>query len=467
MSLPRFAVVGHPNKGKSSIVATLAHDDAVKIEQRSGSTKKSQVFPMLVDDKILYELIDTPGFQRAHACHDYLSKHCDDASQRAAAIEDFFQEHKSGDRFANECELLKPILNGAGIIYVVDGSKPYGPEYEAEMEILRWTGQPSLALINPIEGDEYIEEWENALGQYFKTVRVFDAHNAEFKKQIGLLKIFGELSESWQAPLHSAVKLLRTQRLNYHQNAADTLASAIVDILNHTERQNVALGLATSPIESLLKKRYEEAVRKIERNSRDKIENIYAYFKLERSESELKLGSSDLLDQESWYLFGLNKKQLLTLAAGAGASAGAIIDIGLGGSSLLLGSAIGGIGGGLSAWKFSKRIASITFKGLPTGGHTLQYGPAKHPNLPFVLLGRALIHHRFICQRTHANRDQVVLDSKDEPTNPLHSLSVSDKTKLMKIFQSIRKQRNLFANRDELAAIILDELKNVDLVQEP
>ena len=30
-SIPTFAVVGRPNKGKSSIVATLARDDAVYI----------------------------------------------------------------------------------------------------------------------------------------------------------------------------------------------------------------------------------------------------------------------------------------------------------------------------------------------------------------------------------------------------------------------------------------------------
>ena len=52
--------------------------------------------------------------------------------------------------FPDECELLRPIVEGAGILYVVDGSVPYGPEYEAEMEILRWTGRPSMAVINPI-----------------------------------------------------------------------------------------------------------------------------------------------------------------------------------------------------------------------------------------------------------------------------------------------------------------------------
>ena len=41
MSVPRFAVVGHPNKGKSSIVATLAEDDAVQISPLPGTTAAS------------------------------------------------------------------------------------------------------------------------------------------------------------------------------------------------------------------------------------------------------------------------------------------------------------------------------------------------------------------------------------------------------------------------------------------
>ena len=35
---PSFAVVGHPNKGKSSIVSTLAHDDSVRIGELPGTT---------------------------------------------------------------------------------------------------------------------------------------------------------------------------------------------------------------------------------------------------------------------------------------------------------------------------------------------------------------------------------------------------------------------------------------------
>ena len=48
--LPRFAVVGHPNKGKSSVVATLAQNDSIAIAMEPGTTRDSHRYPMKVDD---------------------------------------------------------------------------------------------------------------------------------------------------------------------------------------------------------------------------------------------------------------------------------------------------------------------------------------------------------------------------------------------------------------------------------
>ncbi|MDO6749912.1 hypothetical protein, partial [Gilvimarinus sp. 1_MG-2023] len=80
-------------------------------------------------------------------------------------VQDFVteQRHAASSRFQDEIELLQPILDGAGIIYVVDGSLPYSPEFEAEMTILQCTGQPRKALINPIVGAAHVEEWQNSL----------------------------------------------------------------------------------------------------------------------------------------------------------------------------------------------------------------------------------------------------------------------------------------------------------------
>jgi len=147
-SHPAFAVVGHPNKGKSSIVSALAMDDTIAISDTPGTTTKKRSFPLRMDGEILYELFDTPGFQRSRQVLAWLKSHDVGADKRHEVVEAFIRAHRDDARYYDEIELLEPIMAGAGIIYVVDGSKPYGEEYEAEMEILRWTGQPSMALIN-------------------------------------------------------------------------------------------------------------------------------------------------------------------------------------------------------------------------------------------------------------------------------------------------------------------------------
>ena len=62
---PRFAVVGRVNKGKSSIVATLAEDDSVRVDPRPGTTTEVREYPVSVDGRPLFVLVDTPGFEDA------------------------------------------------------------------------------------------------------------------------------------------------------------------------------------------------------------------------------------------------------------------------------------------------------------------------------------------------------------------------------------------------------------------
>ncbi len=123
---PKFAVVGHPNKGKSSIVSTLSQDATVTISSIPGTTTQQRAFPLKVDGKVLYELYDTPGFQRARAILAWLKKEVTTADKRADRVKKFVYEHRNCEKFSDEIELLTPIVSGAGIIYVVDGSKPYG-----------------------------------------------------------------------------------------------------------------------------------------------------------------------------------------------------------------------------------------------------------------------------------------------------------------------------------------------------
>ena len=95
---PKFAVVGHPNKGKSSIVSALALDDSVHISNTSGTTTKKRSFPLSVDGKVLYELFDTPGFQRARRVLAWLEKHDVSADKKHEVVQAFINEHKEEDR---------------------------------------------------------------------------------------------------------------------------------------------------------------------------------------------------------------------------------------------------------------------------------------------------------------------------------------------------------------------------------
>ncbi|TDG13407.1 DUF3482 domain-containing protein [Seongchinamella unica] len=464
-SLPSFAVVGRPNKGKSSIVATLARDDSVRIAARAGSTRSTRRFPMQVDGEVLYELIDTPGMQRSRQLLAWLQSHCNDAASRPAAVKRFLQEHGQDEQFADECRALQPIVEGAGIIYVVDGSVPFGADYEAEMEILRWTGRPSLALVNPIENTDYVEQWITGLGQYFQTVRSFDAHRAEHSKQLDLLTLFGHLDPQWRQPLRRAVQVLEADRLRQHQESAELIAGLICEGLTYRVEQAVPEGAPEAPVRQLLFSRYQRHLIKRERECRTRVEELFYYHGLNKSEQAMDFAEDDLFHQQHWYLWGLNRRQLL-LAAGAaggvaGGGAGVVVDGMTGGLLGGLATMAGGIGGAIastrSAIKYSDDIARWSVKGIPTGGNRLSYGPSRNVNFPFVLLGRAMQHHRLISQRTHAVRESLKLT---EPA--LDWLSDRERRQLARVFEDLRGGKRQPERRAQLSALVQQWCQQVD-----
>ncbi len=62
-AMPIFAVIGHPNEGKSSVVATLVENDQIRISPRPGETVQSMSYPVSIDGQDVIAFVDTPGFQ--------------------------------------------------------------------------------------------------------------------------------------------------------------------------------------------------------------------------------------------------------------------------------------------------------------------------------------------------------------------------------------------------------------------
>lgn len=453
MSHPTFAIVGHPNKGKSSIVATLAEDEQVAISPDPGTTRQARGFQMRVNDQILYELVDTPGFQRPRAVLAWLQAHERGASARPAVVQEFVTAHRADERYRDECELLRPVLAGAGILYVVDGAHPYSAEYEAEMEILRWTGQPRMALINMIGSGDHVNEWRRALNQYFSIVRVFDAQRADFSKRVELLRAFrelGEIHEGWSQALERAADELERDRYARQLHAAAEITDLLIDVLSFQESAPAPDDSDQKAITAELVDRLKSKVRRREQTTRHFIQELYSHRSLAATEQDISVLAEDLFSQRSFAVFGLSSTQLAATGAATGALAGGVIDAAVGGASLLLGAGIGAIIGGVGAVLGADRIARVRLLGSPLGGHRLTVGPVTAPNLPWVILGRAVLHHRLVAERNHARRDALVLDAAgsshlaDEIDSPLRK-------RMAAAFDRIRKNGGLASSeRDAL-----------------
>ncbi len=411
---PKFAVVGHPNKGKSSIVSSLALDDSVQIGNTPGTTQVKRGFPLKVDGKIVYELFDTPGFQRARRILAWLEENKpSSADKRADVIREFIYQFRDDKRFKDEIELLEPIMDGAGIIYVVDASKPYGPEYEIEMEILRWAGQPSMAILNLIGDEDYREDWKRALGQYFRLVRTFNPLQAKFRDHIELLESMAQLKEEWTKSIKTAIGVLEDLQQQKIDRTVDAIIKGTVKSLSFVYTKRIKSKKASKEEEKSVQERYKKEIIKYEKNLEKEIASIWNHRSINKVDSVSSLDNVPLFSEESASVFGLGQKELIVTGASAGAIGGMGIDLALGGSTFLLGSFIGGVVGGIGAMKGFDNLYEVKLLGQKFGKRELSIGPMKNINFPYVFLGRMLYHASIIANRSHASRDTLELKNKN------------------------------------------------------
>lgn len=407
---PTFAVVGHPNKGKSSIVSALAMDDSVQISDTPGTTTKKRSFPLTVDGKILYELFDTPGFQRARRVLAWLEKHEVSADKKHEVVRAFINAHRDDAHFNDEVQLLEPIMNGAGIIYVVDGSKPYGKEYEAEMEVLRWTGQPSMALINHIDESDYTQEWKRALEYYFKMVRTFNPMQSNLQQHMSILESMAQLKEEWIAPVKASMKLFGQYQEQMLSKSAFLLTRLVYESTSLVEKLGFTTEDASEEDKEKIESNYKNRLRELEYLTQEKIEQTWNHAHLEIAQENLTFKDMDLFSQESASVFGLTRNELIITGATSGAVTGAGIDLLFAGHTLLIGGLIGGVAGGVGAYFGFNELSEVKVLGKTLGKKYLQMGPMDNRNFPYILLGRALYHTFRVSKRSHALRGVAELE---------------------------------------------------------
>jgi hypothetical protein len=389
-----------------------------------------------------------------------LHAHDRGAEARPTLLRQFVESHRTDPHFRDECELLAPILAGAGILYVVDGAHPYGREYEAEMEVLRWTGQPRMALINLIGRGDHVAEWRRALDQFFAIVRVFDALHTDFNKRLDLLRAFGELHEPWAPALREATEFLRAERERRRHRAATEIAGLLAYALTLTRKARIDHDPADSALTERLTAELKDAIRERERGARRIVQEIYQHAHIVLEETETAMLADDVFSERIFSLFGLSGTQLALTGAASGALAGSGLDLVAGGASLGLAAAIGAVAGAAGALFGADQLAKVKVLGAPLGGSELRVGPISDTNFPWVLLGRAVLHHRLVAERNHARREKLIVDLS-AGKHLSDDVDSARRRQIELCFVTLRNERELDADMrrilvDEIAALLDD-----------
>lgn len=425
--IPAFAVVGRVNAGKSATLATLLEiddDELLRISATPGETTDVLPLPVRYDGEELLRFLDTPGFQQPVEAMREIQRLAGSGVPGPAEIARFTKECRQ--RFPDEARLLEPLVEGAGVIYVVDPCKPLRDTFLAEIEILRWTGRPRLALLNP-QGEpapELEREWRERLGTSFNLVRSFHAHEARFDERKRLLEVLLQIEEHHASHIRRVIEAMDNEMDDRREEAAEAILDFLEKSLTLRVSEPIDVRDRSVPSRSEKKKaeleeRYFKKLADLELGCLKKLLKIYRHNLIKLDVAPERHAGLNLAMAETWQKWGLSRWQLVAAGAVAGGAAGAVFDLGVGVHSLGAGTVIGALGGGTMAFFKGGALPELRVMGGGFGkirgdGQAMVVGPPESLNFSWVLLDSMLIRHRGILARAHGKRDKAALEVTEQ-----------------------------------------------------
>ncbi len=400
---PEIAIIGHPNEGKSSVLSTLAEDDSVRISPTPGETTQCRTFPVIIDGSEVLRFTDTPGFQNPGRVLSMLRQ----LSGEGGIVRHFRKLASNIPELADDRELLLPVERGAGIIYVVDGSRPVRNVDREEMEILRLTGMPRMAIINcKEEGERYLDQWKDEFRKAFNANRVFNAHRATYAERILLLTALQSIDQDWQPVLGRVIEAFRRDWAARNRTTAGLIIAMLGDCLRYRLTAAAGDDRSDQRREEELLRQFNRDLSEMERTTHQRIRTLYKHHIFDYQLPPRSILREDLFNDRTWQVLGLSKKQLALIGGIGGAAVGVGLDAAHAGLSMGLYAALGGAIGAIGAILGGETLsANATFMGVRLGGQQLQIGPAASINLLFVLLNRALLFYSHTINWAHGRRD--------------------------------------------------------------
>ncbi|MFV0438335.1 MAG: GTPase/DUF3482 domain-containing protein [Desulfopila sp.] len=464
--VPEIAILGHPNEGKSSVLSTLAEDDSVRISPTPGETTACRTFPIIIDGREVLRFTDTPGFQNPSRVLAEMRRLSGEGQDPVQA---FRQQFGDADDLRDDVELLSPLARGAGIIYVVDGSRPVRNVDRAEMEILRLCGRPRLAVINCKEDQQdELTSWKNEFRKNFNANRLFNAHRATYAERISLLEALKAIDQDWQAPLDQVVRAFKADWQARNTATVEILLAMIRDNLSYSISDDLADGHDSAAQEKRLADRYRQALEDRERQAHQKIRALFKHHIFQYTLPPQSLLNEELFGERTWSLLGMSPTQVAIASALGGAVVGAKLDLLTAGLSFGVFTGLGGAAGALGALYGGRKLTATAREllGIRIGGEKLKIGPAASIDLLLILINRGLLFYRHTINWAHGRRDyqagQAAADTSD--SRGYTSAWPAARLRVCKsYFTAITEQRHeaIQEHGAQLAAIVLAELDHI------
>ncbi|MEA2083202.1 MAG: GTPase/DUF3482 domain-containing protein [Thermodesulfobacteriota bacterium] len=409
--LPVFAFVGHPNVGKTSVLATLAECDTAEIDRIPGTTKVNIRYPLEIDGETLIQLVDTPGFDHHQDMLEWFENNYNQYSNAAQA---FIEEHRDLPQYDHDCKIMKIIAEGAIVLYVVDDSNPVRQADKNEMRILSLASASRMAVINSHkESSKTREKWLRELRPNFSIIRQFNAHNSWYPERIELLQAIREVDDCFRQRIDSCLQALTVDWNSRLRVAAEAITELLRNCLKYRVSENIK-GMSDEAIDKKrreLEEKYRYEVRHQISVTERKIRKLFKHTQWQKKLKEHPVRSGDIFSEETIKALGMTRWQLTIATALVGGAIGGSIDAVVGGASFLTGTLAGTAGGALAGYFSTPTLVEVEIPNrlismmLPSSGKKIQVKAVDNPNFVAVILDWMLLYCHEAMRWSHARRN--------------------------------------------------------------
>ncbi|MFT3777642.1 MAG: GTPase/DUF3482 domain-containing protein [Ottowia sp.] len=398
----RFAIVGHTNAGKTSLLRTLTRQvDFGEVSDRPGTTRHAEAIDLRLDGRVAVRFIDTPGLEDSIALLEYLNTLPE--GTRIERVRAFLRGPEARASFEQEAKVLRALTGEAdAAMLVIDTREPVLPKFRAEVEILTWCAKPIMPVLNFVQGAASRQgDWHQMLLEAGLHARVeFDVVAPFNGAERQLYADMATLLPARRAELAGIAQALALEARERRLAACRAVAAGLIDVAA-MRRALPAEDFADEPKQKKFVRDFQDDVR---RHARRAVDDLLAVFAFRPGDAELAdipqlagRWEDDLFNPE--LLKDAGKR--LGLGAVIGAGIGVVADVALAGLSLgaatTLGATIGGAASG--GWRPLWRKLENRLNGV-------QELTVEAPVL-LLLADHLLALARALAQRGHAAQERL------------------------------------------------------------